>query len=68
VGVEGGDDAAAAVGHPQLGDGVVATHDPIPHGQLAVLDLQPFLAKPAAGGQQLLAGAVEPVHLGPAAG
>src|SRR5215216_8080130 len=44
VGVEGGDDPPAVVGHPQLADGVVATHDPVPHPQLAVLNLQPRLA------------------------
>jgi hypothetical protein len=66
VGVEGGDDPAAAVGHPQLGDGVVATHHPIPHRQLQVLDPEPLAAQATPGGQQLLAGAVEPVHLGPA--
>jgi hypothetical protein len=68
VGVEGGDDATAAVGHPQLADGVMATHDPVADRQLAVLDLQPLASQAAAGGQQLLAEAVEPVHLGPAGG
>jgi hypothetical protein len=68
VGVEGGDGAAATVGHPELGDGVVAADDPVPHGQLAVLDLEPFGAEAAAGGQELLAGGVEPVHLGPPCG
>jgi hypothetical protein len=66
--VKGGDNAPTAVSHPQLGDGVVATHDPVLHGQLAVLHLQPLTSEPAPGGQQLLAGAVEPVHLGPAGG
>jgi hypothetical protein len=42
VGVEGGDDPAAAVGHAQLGDGVVAADDPVPHRQLAVLNLEPL--------------------------
>ncbi len=56
LGVEGGDGAAAAVGHPQLGDGVVAADDPVPDRQLAVLDLEPLGAEAAAGGQQLLAG------------
>ena len=68
LGVEGGDGAAAAVGHPQLADGVVAADDPVPDRQLAVLDLEPLGAEAAAGGQQLLAGGVEPVHLGPAGG
>jgi hypothetical protein len=68
LGIKGRDGAAAAVGHAQLGDGVVAAHDPVPHRELAVLDLQPLGAEAAAGGQQLLAGAVEPVDLGPAGG
>jgi hypothetical protein len=46
----------------------VAAHDPVPHRQLTVLDLQPLAAEAAASGQQLLAGAVEPVDLGPAGG
>jgi hypothetical protein len=66
LGVESGDDAAAAVGHPQLGDGVVATHDPVADGQLAVLDLEPLASEAAPGGQQLLAEAVKPVDLAPA--
>jgi hypothetical protein len=49
LGVEGGDSAAAAVGHPELGDGVVATDDPIPHRQLPVLDLQPLASEAAPG-------------------
>jgi hypothetical protein len=49
---------------PQLGDGVVATHHSVPDRQLAVLDLQPLLAKPSPGGQELLAGGIEPVDLG----
>jgi hypothetical protein len=68
LGIKGGDGAAAAIGHPQLADGVVAAHHPIPHRQLAVLDPELVMAKPVAGGQQLLAGAVEPVDLGPAGG
>jgi pimeloyl-ACP methyl ester carboxylesterase len=63
VGVEGGDDAAAAVGHPQLGDGVLTAHDPVPDRQLEVLELEPLGAEAILGGQQLLAGAVEPVDL-----
>ena len=63
--VEGGDGAAAAVGHPQLADGVVAAHDAVPDGQLAVLDLEPVATEATAGGQQFLAGVVEPVDLGP---
>jgi hypothetical protein len=66
LGVEGGDGATAAVGHPQLGDGVVATHHSVPDRQLAVLDLEAIGAEAAAGGQELLAGGVEPVDLGPA--
>jgi hypothetical protein len=50
LGIEGGDGAAAAVGHPQLGDGVVAAHDPVPHGQLAVLDLEPIASEATLGG------------------
>jgi hypothetical protein len=42
VGVEGDDCAAAAVGHPQLADGVVAADDPVPDSQLTVLDPQPL--------------------------
>jgi hypothetical protein len=68
VGVEGSDGAAGAVGHPELADGVAAAHHPIPNGQLEVLDLEPIGAEATLGGQQLLAGAVEPVDLGPAAG
>jgi hypothetical protein len=44
----------------------VTTDDPVPDRQLAVLDLEPLASEAAAGGQQLLAGAVEPVDLGPA--
>jgi hypothetical protein len=68
LGVEGGDDPPAAVGHPELADGVAATHHSVPDGQLAVLHLETRLAETATGGQELLAGAVEPVHLGPAGG
>jgi hypothetical protein len=68
VGVEGGDGATSTVGHPQLGDGVVAADDPVPDRQLAVLHLEALLSEAAAGGQELLAGAVEPVDLGPAGG
>jgi hypothetical protein len=68
IGVEGGDGPAGAVGDPELGDGVAAAHHPIPDGQLALLDLEAVGVEAAAGGQQLLAGAVEPVDLGPAAG
>jgi hypothetical protein len=50
LGVEGGDGAAAAVGHPELGDGVVAADDPVPHRQLAVLDLEPIGTEPSPGG------------------
>jgi hypothetical protein len=46
----------------------VAAHDPVPYGQLAVLNLEPVLAEATLGGQQLLAGAVEPVDFGPAGG
>jgi hypothetical protein len=65
VGVEGGDGAAAAVGHPEFADGVVAAHDPVPNGQLAVLDLKPLAAEAAPGSEELLAGGVEPIHLAP---
>jgi len=47
LGVEGGDGAAAAVGHAELADGVVAAHDPVPDGQLTVLDLEPLGAEAA---------------------
>jgi hypothetical protein len=67
IGVESGDGAASAVGHPQFGDGVAAAHHPVPNGQLAALDLQPIGAEAAAGGQQLLAGHIEPIDLGPTA-
>jgi hypothetical protein len=53
---------------PQLADGVVPADDPIPHGQLAVLDLQPLPSEATPGGQQLLAGGVEPIDLGPPGG
>jgi hypothetical protein len=66
LGVEGSDGPATAVGHSQLRDGVVTAHDPIPDRQLEVLDLEPLGSEAAAGGQQLLAGGVEPIHLGPA--
>ena len=46
----------------------MATHDPVPHRQLAVLHLEAHSAEAAAGGQELLAGAVEPVDLDPASG
>jgi hypothetical protein len=49
-GVEGGDGAAGAVGHPELVDGVAAAHHPIPNRQLAVLDRQAVNAEAAAGG------------------
>jgi hypothetical protein len=68
VGVEGGDDPAAAVGYPELGDGVLAADDPVPDGQLAVLDQEPFAAEAATRSEELLAGGVEPVDLGPAGG
>jgi hypothetical protein len=68
VRVEGGDHAAAAVGHPQLGDGVVATDDPVPDREVAVLDLQPLVSEATLGGQDLLAGVVQPVDLGPPCG
>jgi hypothetical protein len=48
--VKRGDDHAAPVGHPQLVNRVVTTDDPVPHRQLAVLDPEPVMAKPAAGG------------------
>jgi hypothetical protein len=47
---------------------VRAQERPIPHGQLQVLDLEPLLAEATPGGQEFLAGAVEPIHLGPADG
>jgi hypothetical protein len=53
---------------PQLRDGVAAAHHPIPECQLEVLDLKPLGTEATAGGQQLLAGSVEPVDLGPTAG
>jgi hypothetical protein len=68
LGVEGGNGATAAIGHPQLTDRVLATHDPITDGQLAVLDQEPPAAEPAASGEELLAGGVEPVDLGPPGG
>jgi hypothetical protein len=68
LGVEGGDGAAAAIGHRQLGDGVLAAHDPVSDGQLAVLDLERLGAEATLGGQEFLAGGVEPIHLGPPCG
>jgi len=68
LGVEGGDDPAAAVGDPELGDGVVAADDPVPDRQLAVLDLEALGAEAPAGGQEFLASAVEPVDFDPARG
>jgi hypothetical protein len=50
VSVDGGDDPAAAVGHPELSDGVVATDDPVADRELAVLDLDAVGAEAAAGG------------------
>jgi hypothetical protein len=46
----------------------VAAKDPVPDGQLAVLDLEPLAAEAASGGEEFLAGGVEPIHLGPAGG
>jgi hypothetical protein len=46
----------------------MATDDPVPDGQLAVLDLEAVWAEAAAGSQEFLAGAVEPVDLGPPCG
>jgi hypothetical protein len=46
----------------------VTTHDPIPDRQLPVPDPDALGAEAAPGGQQLLAGHIEPVDLGPAAG
>jgi hypothetical protein len=66
--VQGGDGAAAAVGHPELGDGVVAADYPVPDPKLAVPDAEALLAEAAVSGQDLLAVAVEPVHLVAAAG
>jgi hypothetical protein len=68
LGIKGRDGAAAAVRHPQLGDGVVPTDNPVPDRQLTVLDLQPLAAQAAAGREELLASGVEPVHLDPAGG
>ena len=66
--VEGADGAAGAIGDAELADGVAAAHHPVPDGQLQVLNLEALLAEAALGGQQLLAGHIEPVDLGPAAG
>jgi hypothetical protein len=46
----------------------VTTDDPVPHRQLAVLDLEPLVAEAAAGGKEFLAEGVEPVDLAPAGG
>jgi hypothetical protein len=46
----------------------VATHDPVPDRQPAALDLEAVGAEAALGGQEFLAGGVEPVDLGPAGG
>jgi hypothetical protein len=49
VGVEGEDLAAAAVGHPQGAEGVLAAHHHIPDRELAVADLEVVGAKLAGG-------------------
>jgi hypothetical protein len=46
----------------------VTTDGSVPDRELAVLDLEPLDAEATAGGQQLLAGGVEPVDLGPVGG
>jgi hypothetical protein len=66
--VQGGDGAASAVGDAELADGVAAAHHPIPNRQLEVLDLETLAAETTPGGQQLLAGSVEPVDLAAAVG
>src|SRR4029453_5556186 len=68
LGVEGGDGAATAIGHAQLANGVVTADDPVTYRELAVLDLEPLASEAAPGGQQLLAGGVEPVDFCPAGG
>jgi hypothetical protein len=61
--VEGGDGPTGSVRDPELSDGVAAAHHPISHRQLQVLNLEPLLAEASPSGQQLLTGAVEPIHL-----
>jgi hypothetical protein len=68
LGVEGEDLAAAAVGHPQRPEGVLAAHHHIPDGQSAVADLEPLGAELAGVVAELLAGGVELVDLLPAVG
>jgi hypothetical protein len=43
----------------------VAADNPVPDRQLAVLDLEPLAAEAAAGGEEFLAGRVEPIDFGP---
>ncbi len=68
AGVQTGDEGAAAVGNAKLTEGVVAAHHPVAHGQLAVLDAEALGTEAAVRGQDLLAVAVEPVHLIPPGG
>jgi hypothetical protein len=68
LGVQGRDGPAGAVGHSQLPNRVAAAHDPVSDRELAIPDLEPLGPEAAPGGQQLLAGHIEPIHLGPPAG
>jgi hypothetical protein len=63
LGVEGEDLAAAAVGHPQRPEGVLAADHQISDRVLAVADLEALAAELAGLVAELLAGGVELVHL-----
>jgi hypothetical protein len=63
VGVEGEDLAAAAVGHPQSAEGVLAADHQIPDRELAIPDLEALGAELAGVPAELLAGGVELVDL-----
>src|SRR6266540_4051832 len=66
--VQGGDDAAGAVGDPKLADGVVAADHPVPDRHLPVLHAKALAAEAAVAVQDLLAVGVQAVHLVPARG
>jgi hypothetical protein len=63
LGVEGEDLAAAAVGHPQRPEDVLAADHQIPDREAVVTDLEALAAEVAGVVSELLAGSVELVHL-----